>query len=670
MHDHTTLRILIYDADKGKSVRLKDLFNDFGVKDVHIQNGYQPLVESVKDVEPDLVVLGDEFKESSLKTSVQNLKNSLEGGATRLLVCMKDDQRELLDSLFEEGLTAVIPYPPKQEGVKHALKTYMKSRQSRELVQLMRKSWFFDDFSVQELKELLQVTTPKTFQAGEGIIEHDEACDSFFVLLKGKVEAVIFEDGKPSFSVPIRAGHSFGEMGVLQHGIRGACCLAADECTVLEIKETVLHEPHDAMLVKIYRKLTDILVKRLGAMNDLLKGKRLVEPRDPCDKPIDAPVANEVTTEEVAKGEPGPVDTEPKEQGPGVIDISNMEFEDPGFKDDEPTIGEKPKNPFSVPTGTAETIDDSIASQEAYDVFHRKIKLRSDFILQKIPKTVYETIQNKLYGYWTGSKLAKFNPHTLWSPKLFTDGSFRLKKSLHIVVACADGEKAFKNAYLDLPLTHRCVGLSAAGCTGTYLPNEEAVVRYVEEVELKKAIQWDLEMPIDRIWNRVDCIEFLTHTKKDVRRNTLFLIFDTEEGKLTKVIRDAFPEHQLVTVVQGTGFDIEDRSTLFTQPEETLMEDGHLHMRKDWKGKGFYQGQTFFLPELSLFYENTDQLKDCGHIFGTIGALALMGPDYSGITWGSKGGAEGAVKAARAMYGMKGAQSAKELADAINWADE
>ena len=48
----------------------------------------------------------------------------------------------------------------------------------------------------------------------------------------------------------------------------------------------------------------------------------------------------------------------------------------------------------------------------------------------------------------------------------------------------------------------------------------------------------------------------------------------------------------------------------------------------------------------------------------------LNGDDYSGIVWGSKGGAEGAVRAAKAMFGIKGAQSQDDLSRAIQWADD
>ena len=94
-----------------------------------------------------------------------------------------------------------------------------------------------------------------------------------------------------------------------------------------------------------------------------------------------------------------------------------------------------------------------------------------------------------------------------------------------------------------------------------------------------------------------------------------------------------------------------------------------LNTKQNYQGKGFYQGQTFFLPDFSSVYEGSDLFR-YGYIFGTIGALAHIGPDYGGMVWGSKGGADGAVRAARALYGTKGAQSDEDLRNAIRWADD
>lgn len=673
------VKVLIYDSDEAKGQKIQELLAGIGLKSVHLQVEYAPLPSVVQEHSPSILIIGDPFPGSSIKESLKALRKIPQAKKIPCLLASKIRDPQALRELIAEGVNGIIDFPPTVEGIKRALRGLKKNEQSREILTLLRKASFFEGFTNEEFATLLKSALPKSFHAGDAIIEQNDPADTFYILLKGKVEAVIMEGGKEVLTVPIQEGHSFGEMGVLDKSFRGAYCIAADDCIVLEVGRPILEDESFSLRTRIFAKLTEVLVKRLRAMNDLVRelttGSKAKDPtanQPSKTEKVESSKAEEAPREEAKK--------EAKEEAPkkkvvdndpNVTDLEDMEFEDNGLVfEEEEQKEDVAKNPFSTPTGTCEQFDECIRTQEEYDVFTRKVKLRTEFIVQKIPKNIYEVIHNKLYGYWTGGKLSKFNPHRRWSPKLFTDGSCRLKKSLHVVAVCPGGAKAFEEAYLGLDFTHRAVQLSTSGCSGSFLASPTAIERFFAGCELEKAIKFDLEMPIDRLWKGVDCIEFLTHTTQDIRPYSLFVVFDDESGRYTKMTRENFPEHQILTIIKGYSFDPEDRITLFTQVEGDLMDKELLVQKKDYKGKGFYHGETFFLPDLSLFYKGTDRLSEVGYIFGTLGALALMGPDYSGVTWGSKGGAEGAVKAARAMYGMKGAGSAKELADAINWADE
>lgn len=328
-----------------------------------------------------------------------------------------------------------------------------------------------------------------------------------------------------------------------------------------------------------------------------------------------------------------------------------------------------PKNPFVVPSGEADRYNEEVESQEEYDVLTKKLNLRSDFIAAKIPQQVADMIGKRLFGYWTGSKLAKINPHIQWNPKSFSPGSHHLKRALHLVVIASNGYKAYKEAYLKLPFSHRVIGLSQIGCSGTFWGSDQAIDRFINDEQLKEAIKLDFEMPLDRLFRGQDSIEFLTHTTKDIRDETLFLVFDNKDGKNTKKIRERFPQHQIVTVVEGTGFDKEEASSLFSQPESELGEEGVLVPKQEYKGQGFYMGQTVFLSDLSSFYEQIPAVKKYGYLFGSIAIFAKVGPDYSGAIWGSSGGAEGAMRASRAMFGLRGPSSPADIAAAVSWAD-
>lgn len=678
MSRQNSAKVLIYDSNKDKALMLERVLLDLGFVGVEIQAEYTAILSLVKKLRPNIIIIGDPFKERPSADDLRELKAESFSRRIPRILCTNFHDAKALRDLVAEGVSALISCPPNTEGVKRALRSFKKLEQTREVIALLRKTPFFNAFTKEELGKLIKIAIPKSFQNGSTIIEQDDPADTFYFLLKGKVEAVIMNEGKSVLSIPIKEGNPFGEMGVLDKSFRGACCIAVDDCIVLEVGSPVLEDESCSIRTKIFAKLTEVLVKRLRAMNDLVREVSSKEARDPLpDTPAQRiekkPKANESAKgeKEEEKGAKALKKQKIVDSDPAITDLEDVEFEDNGL--DYGDEGEKVdvfKNPYANPTGTCDEFDTCVRSQEEYDVFTRKVKLRTDFILQKIPKNIYELMHNKLYGYWTGGKLAKFNPHRRWSPKLFTDGSCRLKKSLHVVAVCPWGVSAFKDAYLGLYFTHRAVQVSTSGCSGTFLSTPSAIERFFAGFPLEKAIKFDLEMPIDRLWKGADCIEFLTHTTEDVRPYTLFVVFDRKDGTYTRLVRDAFPEHQIVTIVQGYGFDPDEPSSLFTFAEEKLVQEEILVQKKNYVGKGFYQGETFFLPDLSYFYKGTDRLGEVGYIFGTLGALALMGPDYSGVTWGSKGGAEGAVKAARAMYGMKGAGSAKELADAINWADE
>ena len=62
-------------------------------------------------------------------------------------------------------------------------------------------------------------------------------------------------------------------------------------------------------------------------------------------------------------------------------------------------------------------------------------------------------------------------------------------------------------------------------------------------------------------------IEFITHTSKDIREDTLFLILDEADGKTTYQLRQTFPEHQMITIVAGCEVNIKEPATLWVDYE-------------------------------------------------------------------------------------------------------
>ncbi|MBN4067320.1 Crp/Fnr family transcriptional regulator [Simkania negevensis] len=529
------------------------------------------------------------------------------------------------------------------------------------LTKLIKRSSFFRDFAPHELQLVLKNLSVKIFNAHERILSKGDPATALCILLGGRVGARLFETHTTPFDWQVEEGNCFGNIALVSQSPHPCHYIAmADNTTVLQLPATLVTEQNSPLRDKVLTKMSEQLANyfvRIGSfLGDWLPQSGNVgiyEPLPPSPK-------QEVVPEKEIAPAKKPL------QKQKVANKRHAKGEEEGKEEEE----EEEPNPFGNSRGIADKYDNSVHEKEEYDVLERKISLRTDFIFYKLPRALPETVCKKLYGYWTGGKLAKVNTHCRWNPKTFTPGTPRLKKALHLIVIASDGEQAYRECYLNLPFSQHIIGLIDIGCAGTFLGSDEAIDRYLNDENLKKAIIFDFDIAIDRISKGKEVIEFLTHTTKDVREQTLFLVFDNKDGNNTQKVRKRFPTHQIVTVVKGTKFDDEEPSSMFSQPEEDMSKEGIVVIKNKFRGKGFYSGETFFLPDYSIYFEGLEAMGQYGYIFATMTILCNVGPDYSGIVWGSKGGTQGAARAAKAMFGLKGPQSVSDIVDAISWADD
>lgn len=98
------------------------------------------------------------------------------------------------------------------------------------------------------LERLLSHCEPVEFAAGDMIIKQGQKADAIYFLIEGRVTSFVTETG--GGQSPLRsseAGSHFGEVGVIQHGIRTAAVRATTKCRVFRISlasfEAILTEP-------------------------------------------------------------------------------------------------------------------------------------------------------------------------------------------------------------------------------------------------------------------------------------------------------------------------------------------------------------------------------------------------------------------------------------------
>lgn len=255
---------------------------------------------------------------------------------------------------------------------------------------------------------------------------------------------------------------------------------------------------------------------------------------------------------------------------------------------------------------------EGLLTTERYRIATRQIYLRRRTLGQQVPVEIRNSLQHELCSVWQHDQL-----HFQWNHNWFQPVGNRLKRPLHLVVAAEEGSSYFQTIFFDLPFTHQIVARPDGGCNGTFLPNLAAIDRYLNGLPPEETPQQDFSE--------------LEHTRADVTPTTLFLVFESASGEMTRRIRDAFPEQQIATVLAGTGGATSCAAA--AKMAERLDTD-------------FRVGETLFLPNLSHYFSG-QTTYEAASLFATIDLLCEIGagrlsPIVSEVE-----------QTARAMYGSQ-----------------
>ncbi len=104
----------------------------------------------------------------------------------------------------------------------------------------LRKVDIFEDLRQEHLEKLAAVCREVIFQSGEVIVRENTPSDEIFIIAKGSVDIVISPEmlGAEGASAPmiiatLRQGQTFGEVGLVDRGLRSATVRAATKETRL-----------------------------------------------------------------------------------------------------------------------------------------------------------------------------------------------------------------------------------------------------------------------------------------------------------------------------------------------------------------------------------------------------------------------------------------------------
>ncbi|MCH1429611.1 MAG: hypothetical protein L7U87_02505 [Chlamydiales bacterium] len=297
-------------------------------------------------------------------------------------------------------------------------------------------------------------------------------------------------------------------------------------------------------------------------------------------------------------------------------------------------------------------------SEEQYQQLLQKIKVRSEFIFKKIPPELVKAFTKAIYQYLRGN--ISGTSFRIWPNYLFLEGTQKLKYSLHLVIIAPRGQEAFSEAFLKLPFSLRGASLSHSGCASSFLASEEDIYAYFNDRPIKKALSLDLRMPIQRATQKQESLEFLQHQQADVRDDTIFLIFDNDQGIYTQYVYERYPSHPILSCINhASSLDRLD----------SIFDSCRMALPSVIKDKDIYK-HALFLPSLSSYYTSESALRNWGYLFATIVAVSKIAPEYSSSAWGIEGGPEGILRVVQARYGKKSNYSSEEITHALRWASK
>ncbi|MGZ8135907.1 MAG: glutaminase A [Methylococcaceae bacterium] len=124
---------------------------------------------------------------------------------------------------------------------------------------------FCEDFTAQELAALEAMLESRSYQTGDYICREGEPADSLFFVVKGEVQVTLpLSRGRAGRISTLPAGSAFGEMAMLDGGVRSADIIADSEVTCLVLQYATLAANLSELGVSIRLKLVTNIARGLS----------------------------------------------------------------------------------------------------------------------------------------------------------------------------------------------------------------------------------------------------------------------------------------------------------------------------------------------------------------------------------------------------------------------
>jgi predicted Ser/Thr protein kinase len=133
-------------------------------------------------------------------------------------------------------------------------------RKEKNVIDQIHHIPFFQNFSRDQVRELVQTASIVRIRRGGTIVAEGEIDDTFYVLLNGR--ALVMKEGRSL--AEIAAGECFGEMAYITKQARSADVVASTDCILMKISATLLNRSSDAIQLLFFKNFALTLVRRLN----------------------------------------------------------------------------------------------------------------------------------------------------------------------------------------------------------------------------------------------------------------------------------------------------------------------------------------------------------------------------------------------------------------------
>jgi len=141
-----------------------------------------------------------------------------------------------------------------------SLKGTPKDTHDRELLNYIQGLTFFNNFTENQIDEIISASNVVKFEKGETIIEEGDIDDSFYILISGQV--TVQKGGREVAT--LESGVCFGEMAYLTGEARSATIISKGECILLKFCAALLNKLPESIQLLFYKNFTQTIIKRLS----------------------------------------------------------------------------------------------------------------------------------------------------------------------------------------------------------------------------------------------------------------------------------------------------------------------------------------------------------------------------------------------------------------------